>query len=179
MSDGCLEAIAYVLPAPVADRVTADRILSGAHRLLDPDEPSDRSGLARACLESLVAEAGLTPPAEMAEQAGRPLVLMAGERFGLGTRLPVTVGALRAAGCCAVVARSFDRTFLRLAVNHAFVVPLRCDEPLPIDHGGVCRLDLDAMTLDGVRLGPLGAMKDVLDAGGLINAVKSRVDPGR
>jgi 3-isopropylmalate/(R)-2-methylmalate dehydratase small subunit len=109
-------------------------------------------------------------------------ILVAGRNFGCGSAMEIAATVILAAGIKAVIAKTFNRTFFRNAVNNG-LLPVECDtsgiaegERLSIVAGA------EASTVTNVTRGwtlsapPLAPMlASILDAGGLVSFVRRAV----
>ena len=106
-------------------------------------------------------------------------ILVAGRNFGCGSAMEIAATVILAAGIKAVVARSFNRTFFRNAVNNG-LLPIECDtssiaegDRLSIVAGAEVSTVTDVtrgLTLPAPPLAPM--LASILDAGGLVSFVR-------
>jgi len=105
-------------------------------------------------------------------------ILVAGRNFGCGSAMEIAATVILAAGIKAVVAKTFNRTFFRNAVNNG-LLPIECDTS-DITEGD--RLSIvaraDAVVVTNITRGfalaapPLAPMlASILAAGGLVSFV--------
>jgi len=110
-------------------------------------------------------------------------VIVAGQGFGCGSSREQAAVALKVAGVAAVVATSFARIFFRNAINVG--LPL-VEATLPDDITTGSKIGIDfashTITLSGGRtisFPPLDpGVQAILDAGGLIPAVRAKLKRG-
>ena len=151
----------------VGDDVNTDYIIASTRKR----DTLDEQVLKRYLLETL------DPLFAASVQPGD--ILVAGRNFGCGSAMEIAATVILAAGIKAVVARTFNRTFFRNAVNNG-LLPVECDTS-GIAEGD--RLSIvareDALTVTNVTRGfalrapPLAPMlASILDAGGLVSFVR-------
>jgi 3-isopropylmalate/(R)-2-methylmalate dehydratase small subunit len=151
----------------VGDDVNTDYIIASTRKR----DTLDERVLKRYLLETL------DPSFAASVQPGD--ILVAGRNFGCGSAMEIAATVILAAGITAVVARTFNRTFFRNAVNNG-LLPVECDTS-GIAEGD--RLSIvaraDALTVTNVTRGfaltapPLAPMlSSILDAGGLVSFVR-------
>jgi 3-isopropylmalate/(R)-2-methylmalate dehydratase small subunit len=102
-------------------------------------------------------------------------VIVAGKNFGCGSAMEVAVTAVLGAGICAVLARSFSRTYYRNAVNNG-LLPVICDTSrigegdwLRIE-GNVVRNETTGESFAAESLP--GIMLDIIASGGLVGYIR-------
>ncbi|MFW6158747.1 MAG: 3-isopropylmalate dehydratase small subunit [Planctomycetota bacterium] len=134
----------------------------------------DRDELAAHCMEDA------DPDFAGKVEAGD--LIVAGRNFGCGSSREHAPIAIKAAGVSCVIARSFARIFFRNAINIGLPI-LPCPEAADdIRAGDELEVDLAAGTIRNVTRGrdyaapPFpGQMRQIIDAGGLMNFVKQSV----
>ncbi|NLE23409.1 MAG: 3-isopropylmalate dehydratase small subunit [Actinobacteria bacterium] len=109
-------------------------------------------------------------------------VIVAGENFGCGSSREHAPVAIRASGVAVVVAASFARIFYRNAINTGLPIVVCADAVTDAENGDVMRVDLSAGTVENVTKGKTYRseafppfMQELIDRGGLLEYVKSRV----
>ena len=167
----------YVL----GDDIDTDQIIPAEYLAYNPSDPEERRYF------GMYANVGVPP-----EQAGLPQgnirfvpegefksqypIILGGKNFGCGSSREHAPLALAEAGCKVVVAEFYARIFFRNCVNGGYVLPMEAEESVcdgSIRTGDVCTVDVDAGTLTHVdsgrvvKLGPLGDVKPIVDAGGV------------
>lgn len=101
-------------------------------------------------------------------------VLVAGDNFGCGSAMEVAVTVVLGAGIRAILAKSFNRTYYRNAINNG-LLPVECDTSL-IQEGDRLTIDVEKeVVVHNERTGQAIAgralpdiMVTILDAGGLV-----------
>lgn len=138
----------------------------------------------------------ITDPAEMAEHALEDLdptfaeraqpgdVIVAGKNFGCGSSREQAAQCLVAKGIGAVIAESFGRIFYRNAINNALPAIICPAAAKALQAGDRVEVDLDAGMIrtetEVFSFSPFtGTVAEILDAGGLIPAVRQWVAPER
>ena len=106
-------------------------------------------------------------------------LIVAGSNFGCGSAMEVAVTAVIGAGICAVLARSFSRTYYRNAVNNG-LLPVVCDTSR-IAEGHRVRIEdgvvYNQTTGESLPTEPLPAiMLAIVSAGGLVPYFRTRAD---
>jgi 3-isopropylmalate/(R)-2-methylmalate dehydratase small subunit len=108
-------------------------------------------------------------------------IIIAGNNFGCGSsreHAPISLGA---AGCKAVIAKSFARIFFRNCIATGEVYPVEINDDLNqlLKTGDEIEIDLDHKTIKVSKTGrtystrDLGAVKEVIDAGGIFNFARN------
>ena len=135
---------------------------------------------ARHCLESV--------RPEFAREVRRGDAIVAGPHFGIGSSREQAAAVLVHLGVAAVIAPSFAGLYFRNAFNVGLLL-LTCAEAERIEDGDAIRFDARAGTLE--RLPPQGPAEalacdpipgfllDIVDAGGLLPQLKSRLMKSR
>jgi len=151
----------------VGDDVNTDYIIASTRKR----DTLDERVLKRYLLETL------DPSFAASVQPGD--ILVAGRNFGCGSAMEIAATVILAAGIKAVVARTFNRTFFRNAVNNG-LLPIECDtsvivegDRLSIVAGGESSTVTDVtrgLTLTAPPLAPM--LASILDAGGLVSFVR-------
>jgi 3-isopropylmalate/(R)-2-methylmalate dehydratase small subunit len=147
------------------DNIDTDRIIPGKYT-----KTLDMSQLAAHVLEDL--------DPEFRERVQPGDILVAGENFGAGSSREQAPIALKSAGVAVVVARSFARIFYRNAINLGLPVVEVPDHD--VESGHQVEVDLAAGVVHNLTTGKQvkatqmpGVMIDILDAGGLVNYLKT------
>ena len=149
------------------DNVNTDVIFPGkyTYTITDPKE------MAKHALEDL------DPNFAREVQAGD--IIVGGKNWGNGSSREQAVGALKAAGVTAILAKSFGRIYFRNAVNNG-LVPIACAEAVDaIENGETIEVDLAANKIRA-RAGefifpPLSpSLFDIIQAGGLIQMLRKK-----
>jgi 3-isopropylmalate/(R)-2-methylmalate dehydratase small subunit len=109
-------------------------------------------------------------------------VIVAGENFGCGSSREHAPVAIKASGIAVVVAASFARIFYRNAINTGLPIVVCPGAVLDAENDDQMRVDLIAGTVENVTKGKTYAaeafppfMQELIDRGGLLEYVKSRV----
>lgn len=162
-----IEGTAHVL----GDAVDTDVLAPGAYMKGSIEE------LARHCLEAV--DPGFASRVRPGD------LLVAGERFGIGSSREQAAQALRLLGIRAVVARSFAGIFYRNALNNGLLA-IVSPEHEGIATGDRLRLDLDARELLHLATGRRFACRslpphllDMVEAGGLVPWLERRLGASR
>ncbi len=107
-------------------------------------------------------------------------IIFAGKNFGMGSSREQAVLALKYAGISAIVAKSFARIYYRNAINSGLPAIEAPEAVDAVEEGDEVEIDLQ----NGVIRTPKGEFKfppfppkvrEILDAGGLIPYIKSRI----
>jgi 3-isopropylmalate/(R)-2-methylmalate dehydratase small subunit len=106
-------------------------------------------------------------------------VIVAGANFGCGSSREHAPIAIKAAGCCCVIAKSFARIFYRNAINTGLAIFESTEAVDGISPGDRVEADVAAGEIRNLTTGktfrslpfPEG-MRDIIDAGGLMAYVK-------
>ena len=126
-----------------------------------------------ASAENLRAHAMEDIDADFARKVQKGDFVVGGHNFGSGSSREHAPLALKASGVSAVIAKSFARIFFRNAVNIGLLVlemPEAADE---IAENDILTLDDDKITDETTgKTYPLGYVKDILEKGGLMEAMK-------
>jgi chromosome partitioning protein len=165
----------YVL----GDNIDTDQIIPAQYLNLVPTIPEEyralgsyaMAGLPETCPPFIEAGTDRTP---------YPLIV-AGRNFGCGSSREHAPVALGAAGVRAVVAESYARIFFRNAVATGELYPIESAGALDglFQTGDEAELDLGADCLRNLRSGaeiglkPLGAVRPVVDAGGIFGYARA------
>jgi len=158
---------AYVL----GDNIDTDVIIPAKYLSLSHTNPAQKDELGSHALEALP---DAFPPFIDKKTGKSPYsIIVAGENFGCGSSRAQAPGALNAAGVKAVVASYYARIFFRNSVNAALLIPLECEERLAqrVKTGDELELILSESRMINktqkteYRLRPLGAVREILEAG--------------
>lgn len=152
------------------DDVDTDRILPGKYlRLLTREE------LAPHAME------GLDP--DFATSVKQGDIIVAGENVGCGSSREAAPQALIGCGIAAIVAASFGRIFYRNALNLGLPLVVCPEIGGKIQTGDTIEISLKEGKLivesskEELDIEPLpGVLQDILDAGGLVEWVKGKVE---
>ena len=148
------------------DDVDTDAIIPGAYlRTTDPYE------LARYCM------AGIDKDFPKKVKEGD--VIVAGENFGCGSSREQAVIAIKYCGIKAVIAKSFARIFYRNAINVGLIPIIANTDEIKDDD--MVEIDLEKEEIRIINKNktincetPKGLEREILNAGGLINYLKSK-----
>ena len=148
------------------DDIDTDAIIPGAYlRTTDPYE------LASHCM------AGIDK--EFPKKVREGDVIVAGENFGCGSSREQAVIAIKYCGIKAVIAKSFARIFYRNAINVGLIPIIANTDEIKDDD--IVEIDLEKEEIRIINKNktikcetPKGLERDILNAGGLINYLKSK-----
>ncbi|MFQ6133930.1 MAG: 3-isopropylmalate dehydratase small subunit [Armatimonadota bacterium] len=151
------------------DHVNTDVIIPA--RYLNTTDPAE---LAAHCMEDL--------DAEFVGRVREGDIIVAGRNFGCGSSREHAPIAIKAAGVSCVVAASFARIFYRNAFNVGLPIFESAQAADAIEAGDEVEVDTDRGAIKNLRTGetfqsqPLaGPVKDLVEAGGLVNLVRQRL----
>jgi len=140
-------------------------------RYLTTNDPAE---LAAHCMEDIDAEFVTTV------QPGD--IIVAHENFGCGSSREHAPVAIKASGISVVVASSFARIFYRNAINTGLPIVVCPEAALEAQAGERLRVDLAAGSVENLTRGQKydaeafpPFMQELIDRGGLLEYVKSRV----
>ena len=169
MTSRVIAATVYLLE----DNVDTDQIITAEFMKINPSTPDGYKQLGS------LAMCGLpnTYPSFVDQETGKAIhqIIVAGENFGCGSsreHAPVSLGA---SGVKAVIAQSFARIFFRNCISTGEILPIELPERLcdTLKTGDQVEIFLDEQlvrvprTFQEIRIQPLGALVDIVEAGGL------------
>ncbi len=135
---------------------------------------SDPFELAKHCMEDL--DAGFVSKVEPGD------ILVADENFGCGSSREHAPISIKAAGVSVVIAKSFARIFYRNAINTGLPIMEAPEAVDGISDGDRVSVDADAGTITNETTGVTYTaqpfppfIKDIIEKGGLIEAVKEKL----
>ncbi len=109
-------------------------------------------------------------------------IIVAGKNFGCGSSREHAPIAIKAAGVKVVVAESFARIFYRNAINIGLAIVESPDASKATEMGDILEVDTDEGGVLNIRTGETYGstpyppyVQQIIDAGGLMNAVAQRV----
>jgi 3-isopropylmalate/(R)-2-methylmalate dehydratase small subunit len=143
-------------------------------RYLNTNDPTE---LARHCMEDIDADfVASVQPGD---------IIVARENFGCGSSREHAPVAIKASGVSVVVASSFARIFYRNSINTGLPIVICPAAAMEAKSGDTLRVDLVAGTVEKLTQGtrhdadPFPPfMQELIDRGGLLEYVKSRVAAG-
>jgi 3-isopropylmalate/(R)-2-methylmalate dehydratase small subunit len=149
--------------------VDTDVIIPARHlNTSDPDE------LAKHAMEDI--------DAEFVDRVRQGDIIVATENFGCGSSREHAPVAIRHAGVSVVVASSFARIFYRNAINTGLPIVVCPQAAAEAETGDRLKVDLAAGTVENLTKGKTYEaeafppfMQELIDRGGLLEYVKSRV----
>ena len=107
-------------------------------------------------------------------------VIVAGENFGCGSSREHAPIAIKSAGICAVIAKSFARIFYRNSFNMGLLI-LECNETDEINEGDELKIDVNQGTISNLtqnktyKFQPIPPfMQELIKSGGLIEYAKTK-----
>ena len=108
-------------------------------------------------------------------------VIVAGENFGCGSSREHAPIAIKSAGICAVIAKSFARIFYRNSFNMGLLI-LECNETDEINEGDELKIDVNQGTISNLtqnktyKFQPIPPfMQELIKSGGLIEYAKTKI----
>jgi 3-isopropylmalate/(R)-2-methylmalate dehydratase small subunit len=141
-------------------------------RYLTTNDPAE---LAEHCMEDI--DAGFVTSVQPGD------IIVAHENFGCGSSREHAPVAIKATGISVVVASSFARIFYRNAINTGLPIVVCPEAASEAQAGDRLRVDLAAGTVENLTQGKTydaeafpPFMQELIDKGGLLPYVKSRVD---
>lgn len=146
-----------------------------AARYLNVSDPEE---LAKHCMEDI--------DPDFVSRVSKGDVIVAEENFGCGSSREHAPIAIRAAGCDAVIAKSFARIFYRNSINIGFPI-IECPEAVDaISDGDVVRVDTDNGIVEDVTTGQTFEahpfpefINEIIEAGGLVERTKRVLEEQR
>ena len=161
----------------VGDHIDTDQIIPAQYLNLVPTMPEEYEKLGAYALCGLPETLYPLRYVKEGQRDSEYPIVVAGRNFGCGSSREHAPIALGSAGCKVVVAESFARIFFRNSVATGELYPCECVQRLCqlLKTGEMVTVDLDAETLTvkatgrAHKLKPLGAVRPVVDAGGLFN----------
>jgi len=173
MKEKILKGRAYVLD----DKIDTDQILPARYLTLVPTIPEEREALGSHALSGLPER--YPRFIKEGEKKCEYVFIVAGRDFGCGSSREHAPVALAAAGVKAVIALSYARIFFRNCIMTGSLYPLETPEDLEglVKTGDELTLDLEKneLTLPQgrlLKLTPLGATGEVIEAGGIFEYAK-------
>jgi len=143
-------------------------------RYLNTNDPAE---LARHCMEDI--------DADFVTSVKPGDIIVAHENFGCGSSREHAPVAIKASGVSVVVASSFARIFYRNSINTGLPIVICPAAAVEAKSGDTLRVDLVAGTVENLTQGtrhdadPFPPfMQELIDRGGLLQYVKSRVAEG-
>ncbi|MDP2233886.1 MAG: 3-isopropylmalate dehydratase small subunit, partial [Actinomycetota bacterium] len=143
-------------------------------RYLNTSVPEE---LAKHCMEDL--DANFVSKIEFGD------ILVAEENFGCGSSREHAPISIKAAGISVVIAKSFARIFYRNAINTGLAIMESPEAVDGITDGDEVEVDADAGVIVNVTRGQTYQaqpfppfVKDIIEKGGLIEAIKQKVAAG-
>ena len=108
-------------------------------------------------------------------------VIVAGENFGCGSSREHAPIAIKSAGICAVIAKSFARIFYRNSFNMGLLI-LECNETDKINEGDELKIDVNQGTISNLtqnktyKFQPIPPfMQELIKSGGIIEYAKTKI----
>ena len=108
-------------------------------------------------------------------------VIVAGENFGCGSSREHAPIAIKSAGICAVIAKSFARIFYRNSFNMGLLI-LECNETDEINEGDELKIDVKQGAISNLtqnktyKFQPIPPfMQELIKSGGLIEYAKTKI----
>ena len=155
------------------DDIDTDQIIPASYLNLVPTIPEEYDELGSHALAGLPEE--YPPFIKEGEKKAEYAIIVAGRNFGCGSSREHAPVALGAAGVKAVVAESFARIFFRNCISTGEVYPLETRERLCdfFTTGDEAEINIEENLIinktknKSFETLPLGAAKDVVDAGGI------------
>ncbi len=155
------------------DDVDTDVIIPA--RYLNTSDPAE---LARHCMEDL--------DPEFSGKVSAGDIIVAGKNFGCGSSREHAPIAIKGAGVSAVVARSFARIFYRNSFNMGIPIFEAPEAAERVNEGDELMIDMEAGTITNRTTGDVFTvepvprfMRELIDAGGLMEYMKGRVKRSR
>jgi len=152
----------------LGDNVDTDQIYPGRYLpIIEPDE------MAKHAFEGII-------PGFLDRAKGA--VIVAGNNFGCGSSREQAATALRSAGISAIIAESFARIFFRNAINQGLPIIIARDLKGKVKENDLLEVDLGQgrikditkdLTFKGEPLPDF--LLDIIDMGGLISSIRSRL----
>ena len=176
----------------VGDNVDTDQIIPAEFLSYNPSDADERRYFGMYAMSGVPAgESGLPEGGVPFVPAGRFdsdfAVIVGGKNFGCGSSREHAPLAIAEAGCHAVVAEGYARIFYRNSINGGHLVPFETPDRLvdKIATGSEVLLDTEARTLTDIAAGmtyalcPLGAVAEIVRAGGLFEYARAKSMLGR
>jgi 3-isopropylmalate/(R)-2-methylmalate dehydratase small subunit len=154
------------------DHVDTDAIIPA--RYLSSSDPAE---LASHCMENI--------DRDFPAKVKRGDIMVGGENFGCGSSREHAPVAIKASGVACVVAASFARIFYRNAVNIGLPILESFEASIGIQEGDQIEVDLRSGKIENTSRGKVfhsepfpDFMREIINAGGLINRTKQKLEGG-
>ncbi len=176
MADNIIRGKVFI----TGDNIDTDQIIPAQYLNLVPTISEEYEKLGSYALCGLPDEYKTRYVAEGRTKTEYPIII-GGTNFGCGSsreHAPISLGA---AGCKAVIAKSFARIFFRNCIATGEVYPVETPEDLNklLKTGDEVEINFDARTVKVLSSGKvyntndLGAVKEVIDAGGIFSFARN------
>lgn len=157
----------------VKDNIDTDQIITAEFMKFNPSTPEGYNELGRRAMCGLPDKY----PTFVNKETGKAIhpIIIGGENFGCGSSREHAPIALGASGVKVVIAQSFARIFFRNCISTGEILPVELTERLcdTLKTGDKVEIYLDKQIVkvhrfsNEYRINPLGALVDIVDAGGL------------
>jgi len=154
------------------DNINTDDIIAAKYLVT-----TDPQALGQHCMEHI--------RPSFAKEVSAGDIIVAGKYFGCGSSREHAPLAIRGCGIAAVVAKSFASIFFRNSINIGLAI-LECKEIDNIEEGDILEIDLASGAIRNLTKDKIyqtsafpDFLQEIIQAGGLINAVKRREKCGR
>ncbi|MHB9138627.1 MAG: LeuD/DmdB family oxidoreductase small subunit [Victivallaceae bacterium] len=172
MADNIIRGKVFI----AGDNIDTDQIIPAQYLNLVPTIREEYEKLGSYALCGLPDEYKVRYVAQGKTKTEYPIII-GGSNFGCGSsreHAPISLGA---AGCKAVIAKSFARIFFRncIATGEVYPVETPADLNTLVKTGDEVEINFDARTVKVIATGKvyhtndLGAVKEVIDVGGIFN----------
>lgn len=152
------------------DNVDTDVIIPA--RYLNTSDPTE---LAKHCMEDI--------DKSFAQEVKTGDIIIAGENFGCGSSREHAPIAIKASGVKAVIAKSFARIFFRNAINIGLVILKNDKLSDETQKGDKIEVDIENGIIKNLSTNKeykttayTGSIKELIDAGGLVNYTKAKLN---
>jgi len=152
------------------DNVDTDVIIPA--RYLNTSDPKE---LALHCMEDL--------DKDFAKKVQIGDIMVAGKNFGCGSSREHAPIAIKASGISCVIAETFARIFYRNAINIGLPIMECAEAARDIEDGDIVSVDMQTGVITNITKNKIykgmpfpGFMQEIMEANGLINYVKERVE---
>jgi 3-isopropylmalate/(R)-2-methylmalate dehydratase small subunit len=169
----------------VGDNIDTDQIIPAQYLNLVPTIPEEYEKLGAYAFAGLPESGYATRYVKEGQLDSDYPIVVAGRNFGCGSSREHAPVAIKASGVSVVVASSFARIFYRNSINTGLPIVICPAAAMEAKSGDTLRVDLVAGTVENLTQGtrhdadPFPPfMQELIDRGGLLEYVKSRVAAG-